>query len=148
MRTSTRQGGQVLIIILVTTLLIGGSVGLMAGGGIGGRPVGELRDDVAHIVTDPARRDQIGAVLDEAEAEGKRINRQHAAAAKEWLQLLERHDAAQADFDALADRLEADNRPGRAALIGLRYRLRALMTEAEWQQLFPAPQAPPALAGS
>jgi hypothetical protein len=148
MRIPKRQRGQVLIIILVTTLLIGGSVGLMAGGGIGGRPVSELRDEVATIVTDPARRDQIDAVLKGMDAQGKDIVRRHAAGAKSWLELLERHDAVQGDFDALAARLDDDNRPGRTALVDLRYKLRALMSEAEWQQLFPAPQAPPALAGS
>lgn len=146
MLNKRKQRGQVLIVIFVTTLLIGGSISVMSSDAVGGRAISDLRKDVIHVVQDEARRNDIGSVLDDMEKARKKIGDQHADNAKRWLELLAGHDSTRQQFDDLAAAVEVENRQQRNDFVGLRFRLRDLMSEDEWRKLFPPPQAPDPIA--
>lgn len=135
LRTPRRgPAGQVLI-ILATTLLIGGSA-LVAGTFMTGLTTKEMDKAVKQVVEDKDRakaaRAAIKAWKKDAEAFAKRLRKTDKKVAK----LLQDHDAQRSEVEALLEQEDRDLRSVSKQVLTHRGDLRRQLTDAEWAAVF------------
>jgi uncharacterized membrane protein len=133
-----RQRGQVLIVIFLGALMVGG----VAGGSsvlFGGKRAHDLRKELQSLIPDSGRRESIEALVKAIEKEDGRLESARRHHEREILAAMERHDATARDFQALAAPADAVDAESRETLLDLRFKLRAALSDSEWRALF-APQ--------
>jgi hypothetical protein len=132
------QRGQALIIIMVGALLIGGSTA----GGLqlmqSGMDAHALRKEIRTQVADGARRAQLDDIVERMEKETHEFAKEGKRYAKDTLELMERHDATRAQFDALYAKADAQAAVAVPRLLDLRTELRGSLSDAEWKAVFAA----------
>jgi hypothetical protein len=133
-----RQGGQVLIILFLGTLLFGGTA---AGLGwiYGGNNFEQLRKQLKHAVPEPERRKPLGRILEQLQSSAEGYSASHERQAKQLVGILKRHDGTRAEVDAQLAQMDALNLFSRHTMLDLRYQLRAGLSAEEWLALFPPP---------
>ncbi len=133
-----RQRGQVLIAIFLGGLLFGGAAG-SAVVWFGGRTPKELAKAIDAAEPDETRRKAADDVIKRLKKEIKHLNSERSKFDKQALRAFERHDTTPEDAAKLRSRADALNQESEAALLDLRFELRAQLSETQWREVFPAP---------
>lgn len=134
----SRQGGQVLILLFIGGLFLHGSAvgfSLLRGG----KSVHDMKKEVRALIPQEDRRKSIDAVLDRWDDAARAGDRHRSQMDKELLALMQRHDAARAEFDQLFGKADAFNAGSRQSLLDLRFAFRQEFSPEEWHALFPPP---------
>jgi hypothetical protein len=134
-RATACRRGQVLI-ILASTLLLGGSAGLASGYFLTGRSTSTIEDAVKKAVRDEGRRKAAVKVVERWEEDGRSSVRGIGNIQEKLLeQLAERQpdrSAIEALVTKLDDRIELIQRQS----VDHRFALREQMTPIEWKRIF------------
>lgn len=134
MKRGKTQSGQVLIIILAT-LLLGGSAALVGTLGTG-ESVEELKSRIAHVVKDADRERALKGVLEGWEKEGKEYEKATAGSQKAIVGLAHRHDATRAEFLAVYREIDARDAMFLEKFASIRESIKKQVTSEEWQAVF------------
>jgi len=135
-----RQRGQVLILLFLGTLLVGGSAASL-GTVFSDARIKQIRASLKALVSEEPRRKSLDGTLDRLHAESRQAASIHGDQSKKLLELMQRHDAEPADFDALLAKADALTLESRRRLLDLRFELRQQLSSGEWQALFRQPGA-------
>jgi BioD-like phosphotransacetylase family protein len=127
--------GQILVLLLYT--LLGGSGLIGVGIFATGRSIDALEDRIEDVVTDKSRRKSAQQVLATWEKQGEAFLDEHAERREQLLEKLERHATRPAELRALFGAMSAANQQIQTRVLDQRFALKALLTRAEWEQLFP-----------
>jgi hypothetical protein len=131
------QRGQILIIIFLGTLLLGGAAG-GAHGLFSAHQRHQLRKHIEATVTDPVRREALDFTLEAMEREAEHRSSEQAALEKELFEAMARHDTAPAVFEQLTARADASNAASNRTVMDLRFQLRKQLTDTQWRSAFAA----------
>jgi len=129
-----RQRGQVLIILFFGALLFGASAAGV-GTAYDKATVKSMRTELKSVVPDSDRRQQLEALLDAWQKEGKQLLDGHHRHAKALLVVLERHDAKPADVDRILADVDDLDAAARTRMLDLRFELRKSLSAEEWVAL-------------
>jgi len=131
-----RQSGQVLIILLGGTLLLGGSA-LVAAEFLTGKSTAELRRQSLAMTEDEAHRERIEDLFRRWEKEAKGADEARAKNQKALRALMQKHDAKPGDSEAAFAEVDAIDGRGINAALDMRFALRGQLTAEQWRTLFP-----------
>ena len=136
MSSRRSQQGQTLILIMLGAWLIGGS----AAGGLqllqSGMDARALNKALRAQVADGGRRARLDGIVDLLDKETRSFARDGQGYAKDALDLMGRHDATRAQFDALYARADAQAAAAVPKLLELRSELRESLSDEEWKAVF------------
>jgi hypothetical protein len=135
MQTFTRQYGQVLIIFL-TTLFIGGGASLAVGQLLTGMTLKDLERQITLHVSDPARQKSSLILLEQWKDEGKALQKEYKEQRDKLLDLLEKHDARQSEFDAAIYDTISKGRLESQRFLDIQFELRQHINADEWNKIF------------
>jgi len=138
-----RQAGQVLI-ILFATLFLGGSAAVTVGLLATGRSLDDLRKATHKVVGGSGTRASVDALYDRWEHQGDKHFERRAKREGEILDLIERHDASRAEFDALFEKLDREEAEAWSQLVQILMGLRTEIGPQGWNRVFKAPKSPAA----
>lgn len=131
----SRQRGQVLIILFLGTLLLGGA-GMGLNAVFGEQSLKSIRKELKVLVPDGERRRQLDGILKRMGAAGDRFASDHKRHGTDLLLVMSRHEATPADVDRLVQEADSTNRELRRTLLDLRDELRSSVSAEEWRMLF------------
>ena len=117
--------------------MLGGSA--VAVGTLGtGESIDTIKSKVKRAVKDKDRTRAVHELLDQWQAEGKDYHKATAASRKKVIELVKRHDATRADFEALNADLDARDAKTIEEFLNMRASIKQRMTSEEWQAVFNA----------
>jgi len=133
MNLHKRQSGQLMLIILGTLFLGGGTA---TGVFVSGKTIDSIRRDVKALRLDAHRQEEVFALLDRWTAIADSASDDLPEYASALMDLVGRHDATHADFQQVFERQRVAFREAEGELLPLRDRLRATLSRDEWNRLF------------
>lgn len=128
-----RQHGQIMLIILGTLFL---GAGAATGVFTSGKSIDSIRKEVGRMHLEVARRERVYELLDRWEEIAEPAHRGFDEYGQALLDLVARHDATAADFQAVLKRQRDELKQSEGQLLPLRGALRETLNEDEWKRLF------------
>lgn len=134
MTNDMNQRGQVLI-ILVTTLFLGGS-SLALGVAATGKNLKEIEKSIKLKVQDIEKQQQSLNLIKQWKKEGKVVVKQYNKRRVVLLKQLNRHDANRTDLETAARALLDLDHQASKRILDVQFSLRENMTKQEWENVF------------
>ena len=136
MNTLRKQRGQVLV-ILVGALFLGGA-GMAAGVMASGDSLKQIEKSIKSLKLDDAREDQALDVLKRWKKAAKPVHKAHSKTSDELMDLLkDQYTSAEALAEVFTEQAER-TASAEVQVVAFRDELRSILSEAEWNRVFPA----------
>lgn len=139
-RVRRDKSGQVLILLL-GALFLGGSSAVTVGILAAGRSIDDLKKETKELVTDKAARQRADALYEHWKKSVDAYSKHREQQGKKLLELIGRHDAQRADYDALIGEFDRQNQQAWNDVVQVLMSLRAEVPAEQWSKLFPPPAA-------
>jgi len=133
MNLHKRQSGQLMLIVLGTLFLGGGTA---TGVFVSGKTIDSIRRDVKAIRLDAHRQEEVIALLDHWVAIADSASDALPEYASALMDLVRRQDATRVDFQRVLERQRVAFREAEGELLPLRDQLRTTLSRDEWNRLF------------
>lgn len=133
MNLHKRQSGQLMLIVLGTLFLGGGTA---TGVFVSGKTIDSIRRDVKAIRLDTHRQEEVIALLDHWVAIADSASDALPEYASALMDLVRRQDATRVDFQRVLERQRVAFREAEGELLPLRDQLRTTLSRDEWNRLF------------
>jgi hypothetical protein len=98
----------------------------------------DLERQITLHVSDPARQKSSLALLEQWKNEGKALKKEYKEQRDKLLDLLEKHDARQSEFDAVINDTLSKDRLESQRFLDIQFELRQYINAGEWNKIFAA----------
>lgn len=133
MKNSTKQRGQILIILL-GSMFLGGAASVTTF--VEGSSTKDVKKAIKKIVADETRKDEILTLIKQWDKQHKKTRKQVKKEQKALLKVLTSHDGSRDEMQHAADILNESIDSEDKVFLDLKYSMREKLTKEEWDQFW------------